>query len=455
MTSLEFVKAALDASGALSAGGSLDAWGATQAERGEKIAMMRDYATGDHPQNLSESMRRMLRVPSSAAGSEFCLNYMDIVIQTLADRLRVADVDANAPEAATWAAERLAHSRFDALQHDVHEAAICDGDTYVMVYYDAATGTARLCHEPAWDGENGMLIFYESAAVEPSAAVKVWKTGEITRVNVYLPDRVARYVSENGTLTPYETDEQAAVSAWTLQDGTPIGIPIIHFRNRARRYQPYGMSEIETAIPIQNALNRTLYSMVMAAEMTAFQIRYAVGWQPPAELSPGMWLTISGERPLENDENVQIGALSQGELAPYLDMARYLAGEIGKITRTPMITDEAFGKTFGNASGESLKQREVGLVGKAKRFQVKAGEAWSQCLALMARIEAAFGGGSAGDAVRFRVHWADVDVRSDGEVIDNALKVADHVGKREFLRLIAPVYGYDALKIEAILGEVD
>jgi hypothetical protein len=37
-------------------------------------------------------------------------------------------------------------------------------------------------------------------------------------------------------------------------------------------------------------------------------------------------------------------------------------------------------------------------------------------------------------------------VRNDVEVIDNAVKVRDDVGQREFLRLIGSVFGYDEQK---------
>lgn len=431
----------------------LSTWEADHAARGEKVALMRAYAVGDHPQQLTDGMRRLLRLPMGGPMGEFCLNYMDIVIQTLADRLRVSGVDAASPEARTWADDLLRRSGFDRLQSDVHEAALTDGDTFVMVDVDPATGAARLHHEPAFDGENGMLIYTDHAGGTPSAAIKVWRMGEITRVNVYTADRVARYIDAGrGELALYETDDQPGVVAWTMRDGSAIGLPVVHVRNRGRRWQPYGMSEIETAIPVQNALNRTLYSMVMAAELTAFQIRYAIGWQPPADLAPGMWLTISEDAPLTPDQRVELGALEQGELAPYLEMARYLAGEIGKITRTP--SPEFMGGD--NASGESLKQREIGLLGKARRFQGTAGAAWSQIIRLAARIESTYAKSpppSAALESDFRVQWADAAIRSDDEVIERALKVVDQVGTREFLRLIAPVFGYDEGKITALVEE--
>jgi hypothetical protein len=427
----------------------LESWAADQTARAEKVTLCRDYVAGDHPQDLTDTMRRMLRLKAASPIQEFCLNYMDNVVQTLADRLRVVGLDAADEKARAWAADHWVNGDLNGLQTDVHEAALIDGDTFVMAYFDAQTGQVRWCHEPGFDGADGMLVYYASAtAREPVAAIKVWTAGDETRVNVYRADRVERWVGREAAMRPYDTPEQAALSAWTMRDGAPIGVPVVHFRHRARRWGMYGMSEIETAIPIQNALNRTLYSMVMAAEMTAFQIRYAVGWQPPLDLAPGMWMSISPERPLAPDEKIDIGTLGQGELMPYLDMARYLSGEIGRITRTPAPEWSA-----DSASGESLKQREVGLIGKARRFQVKAGDAWSRCLALGARVESAFGTRRAPIHARFSVQWASPEARDDGQRLRDALSVADRVGKAEFLRLIAPVFGYDDGKIAALTQE--
>jgi len=443
---LQTVREAMRAGGRLSTL-TVDAWAAEQIARAEKVSLFRDYVAGDHPQDLTDGMRRMLRIKTGSPLQEFCLNYMDTVVQTLADRLRVVGIDTADDAARSWAADRLRASSFDGMQGDVHEAALIDGDTFVMAYVDAM-GQTRWCHEPGFDGENGMMVLYENATARaPTAAIKVWSVGDETRVNVYYADRIERWIGHGGSLSAYETDDQAGVVDWLMRDGTPIGVPVIHFRHRARRWGMYGTSEIETAIPVQNALNRTLYSMVMAAELTAFQIRYAVGWQPPADLAPGMWMAISPDRPLTPEEKIDIGTLSQGELMPYLDMARYLASEIGRITRTP---SPEFGAD--DASGESLKQREVGLIGKARRFQIKAGDAWSRCLTVGARIESAYGLDNAPLDAQFSVQWASPEARDDSQRLRDALSVADQVGRAEFLRLIAPVFGYDDAKIAALTG---
>jgi len=141
--------------------------------------------------------------------------------------------------------------------------------------------------------------------------------------------------------------------------------------------------------------------------------------------------------------------LPVGDLSQYINMARWLTSEMGKITRTP--SPEFMGTD--DASGEALKQREVGLLGKVRRFQVKGGNAWEDVLHTAYRVQQTFGQAQPPACERFMCRWQDAELRNDTAVIDNALKVADRVGQREFLRMIAPVYGWDEDHIDRIMTE--
>lgn len=440
-----------------------DQWVAEQLDLGRRVAAFRRYAEGDHPANLSAEMKASLRINSDDVFDEFNDNYMDLVVQTMVDRLRVAGYKTNVAAADQWLAEWMADCRFDALQGDVHEAAVRDGDTYIMAYYDNAAGQTLISHEPAWDGRQGMLVFYEStASARPVVAIKMWRLGEITRVTIYHPDRVERYYAgEDGKLQAYRTDMQAEIAPWTDAAGRPLGLPVFHLRNRARSGMVYGVSEIRTAIPLQNALNRTLYSMVYAGEMSAFMIRLAKGFQPPAGVSPGMWLTVGFK---DKDGNVgppstaeetaalsvvSASSLEQAELAPYLDMARWIKGEISYVTRTPAPEFAA----SADASGEALKQRESGLLGKVRRFQVRAGNVWEDVALAAARVQAAYGVDEPPAFERVTVRWADAEIRNDAATVQAAITLAPLVGPREALRIVAPLYDWDEARIDEILDE--
>lgn len=427
---------------------SLDAWATEQQELAEKVSVFRRYADGDHDAKLSANMRAMLRIGTSDF-DRFNDNYMDIVIQTMVDRLRVNSFELGSDAANQWITEITEQNRYDALQTDEHEATIRDGNSGLLVSWDNDEKRIVWTHEPAWDGTNGVLFLHDPRG-RMMLGIKVWqeKMGGITRINLYYADHIERYVSlNNGGLQPYEDDEGPSNQPFLL-NGQPIGCPLVHFPNRGTTWNNFGMSEIENAIPLQNALNRTMTSMVMTAELTGFGIRKAIGFQPPAALVPGDWLIISGSGPLTPDQVVDVGMLEQAQITPFIQQAQWLTAEIGKITRTP--APEFMGAD--NASGESLKQREIGLIGKCKRFQVKIGNRWEDAVKLSARVQAAFGPTPpAFESVA--AQWDDVELRNDKEVREAAITLNDMGYEEEALRQLAPLFGWDESKIQDLLAE--
>jgi len=430
--------------------------------RGERVHRFRRYADGDHDANLTNEMRRLLRVKSAPEGSaEFADNYQDIIIQTMVDRLTLSGIEADNDLATDWAKEVMAFNRLDAMQGDVHEGAIRDADTFIMVSYDNEKQQVRFTHELAYDGTSGVYPVYLSEDVsEMQCAIKIWHitnadgaVKDQLRVNYYYPDRIEKRVSNDGqALIPFKDDSTDAKGdiPWTDTDGTPLGIPIVHYRNRGRKN--WGLSEIENTIPLQNVQNRLLYSLVMAAELTAFQIRWAKGFTPPADLTPGMWVVMTKNGgPLGKNDLADVGVMEQGELLPYLDALRWNAMEMGKISRTP--APEMMGAD--DSSGEALKQREIGLIGKVERFQIKAGNSWEDVFGLAHKIQTEFGSKKPPTYERFYAQWDDAEVRNDKVTIENAMLLRPLIGDEEVLRIIAPIYEYDEDRIQKILKAAD
>lgn len=416
-----------------------ETWQSEMTTWGQSVALYGEYYAGEHRAKMTEAMKDMLRIDDERT-EHFNDNYCELVVDTMADRLKVTAVEGDNPEASDWSAGVLDFNRFDGLQTDVQQAAIRDGDTFLMVSYDNEAQQPTFAHEPAWDGDTGMLAVYDRMRKNILVAIKVWYEGDVRWVNIYYPDRVERYTYGDNNLT-----EREATTAW------PVGaIPVFHFRNRAKTKQTLGISEMTAAIPMQDALNRTLVSMIMTAELTAFGLRKARGFVPPADLAPGKWIYFGQD---EDDSGrlsaMDAGMMEQGELVPFINQAQFVIDQIGTVTRTPLP-----GQMGGDAqSGEALKQREVGLLGKIGKFQVKAGNSWEDALALAHKVETAFGTKKPPKSARWQCRWTDAQVRNDAEVIANALAVKDMVGEMEFLRLIAPVYGYDEVKIEALMRE--
>lgn len=410
-------------------------WTTDQETQARLVALYRDYVDGNHRAKLTPEMRKMLRIDDTRL-DQFNLNYCSMVVAAMADRLTLSVVEADNPAASGWAAEMLSFNRLDGLQMDANEAALRDGVTYLMVGYDNAARMPVITHEPAYDGDNGMIAVWDRQRTQITAAAKLWHERDERRINVYLPDRVEKYT----------LDAQGGIRLLESAQWAAGVVPLVALTNRGRLLGQ-GTSEIVPVIPIQDALNRTLVSMVMTAELSGFPIRVAEGFAPPANLTPGMWLTI-GENGLSKEDRVGVSTMEQAQLVPFISQAQFLIEQIGTITRTPLP-----GLMGGDsASGESLKQREIGLLSKVKRFQVKAGNAWEDVVALAGRIQATYGSPPPA-AVRWYARWEDAQIRNNTEIIDNALKIADRVSEREFLMLVAPALGWDEPKVDAILVE--
>jgi len=424
-----------------------DEWLTETDDWGDRVKLFRDYYDGNHRSKLTGNMKRMLRI-SGDAHDQFNENYCGLVVDTYADRLLVERMQGDSDEATMWATELMDANRFDGLQMDIHEATIRDGDTFVLLEYDNETDRVVFSHEPCWDGETGMIAVYDRRLKNILIAVKVWYEGldDARRVNFYYPDRVEKYIADESGygMQPYVDDstDERGIAEWL-----PGVVPVIHYRNRMRTMTQYGISELASVVPLQDALNRGLMSMVMTAELTAFLIRVAKGFEPPAEVSPGMWITIGAEG-LSNDQVADAFTLEPGGIVPFIDQANHLIEQIATISRTPLPT------TLGgdSASGEALKQRESGLLAKVRKAQVKVGNSHEDLMRMAVVLHNTFSGTRA-PVSNWRCVWRDAQVRNEAQMIQNALAVRDIVGERETLRLIAEVYGYGMGKQEEIQQE--
>jgi SPP1 Gp6-like portal protein len=431
------------------------AWADDNATRGLKVAKFRRYVDGEHDANMTPEMRKLLRVSLDSDSAPFTSNQCDNIISSVTDRLTVERIEGETPEATDWAAAVMEENRFDGFQMDVHDATLRDADSYVLVEFDNDEQTAKFCHELAWDGSCGMMVIESSDAYDGiMCAIKVWNETrgaylDTVRVNIYYEDRIEKYISLDGSnLSHYDDPNLPGVwpMPWTYPNGDAIGVPVVHFRNKQRGNSGYGKSELEDALPLQDALNRSLHSLVMVAELTAFKINVAKGFNPPAAIMPGMWLKIlrtevgtdgvTRSVPLKKDDVADAYSLPGGELTQFIEGSKFFIEQIEDVTRTP--------QTKGtNLSGEAMKQNEVKLLGKVKRFQVKAGNAWEDVIKLAQRVTEAFATGSKPPAAtKWRTVWADAQLRNDKEVVGNVMLVKDMVGPEETLRLLSPVFGW-------------
>lgn len=432
------------------------AWAADNEERGEKVARFRRYVDGEHDAQMTKEMLEQLRIKSAEGGAPFTSNKTDDVIQTMADRLKVERIEGDNDQATEWAATLLDENRFDGLQMDVHDATLTDGDSYILQEWDAEADMPRFCHELAWDGTTGMTVVYASSnKPDLAAAIKVWTETEkefadTTRVNIYYPDRVEKFIAKAGlTYTRFIDPRMPEVwpLPWVDAGGRPLGVPVTPFKNRARAKGDFGKSELENVLPLQDGLNRTLHSTVASTELTAFAIYVSIGFEPKAGMTPGMIITIMNKdgSPLSKEQVADFKKIEGSSLGQFIEVARYWEDQIEAVSRTPNLSLKA------NLSGEAMKQSEIKLIGKVERFQVKGGNSWEDVLSVAQRLQAAFGKKQPPVVKRWRCVWKDAQIRNDKELVETALKIEPKIGREAFLRIIAPVYEWDEEDIQQIM----
>ena len=383
------------------------------AERQQKYRELREYYEGIHETQLTARMRTYLQLK---AHDEFSANYMPIVVDGMSARMTVDGFDAG--EQGEVLAQWWAVNRMDANQDDTHTEAIRDGDSYVMVGWDNVKNVPKFYPHMAYDGRDGMHVVYDTETSEIAFAVKRWliegglDAGYKRRMNIYTPDRILRYHSnqeeEDGHWILFQTD------LWEAQDGSPLGVPIVHFKNRGRGYS-YGQSELEQAIPMQNALNKTVIDLLAAADTTAFRVLYMIGADPSGlEISPGGWVYMMNP-PAEG----KIGWIPGEDLRPMIEVVDSFVQRIGQVSDTPLSYFQLSGQM---ASEGTHKQHESRMITKVKKASVKFGNSWEDVMAIARRLHNTFGSGSLSEEQAIDVRWADFSARDEDDRLSDRIE---------------------------------
>jgi len=409
-------------------------------KRGARTAKYRRYVSGDHDATLTTQMRKMLRLETDTAGlNNLNINYMGIVVDKMAGRLNVSKIktdievekDAENP-VQTYIDNLLLDNDFEAIQGMMWRGAIRDGDSYVMV----DPQTSKWIVEPGYDGFSGMFALLQQGKDYPVWACKLYSYADLDltsdepstnvamKIVVYQPDKISYFT---GQANGQEVSIDTSVNIDGAKDGVkkwPVGvIPIIHYANLKDSFTQFGESEIRKGIAPQDVLNRTLHSMVMASEFSAFKITWSIGMEMDMSgITPGavINLTLTGAdgKPIVNPTSEQIelikaarvGQFEATDISQYTGQIEKLTIQISHVTSTPI-----YGVTTqGNLSGEALKQLETGLIGKCQRFQKENTSGVRSLIELTARIQKTFSGfKDPPELGRLTVEWDSPELRDN------------------------------------------
>jgi len=359
-----------------------------------------NYYDGIQGVEFTDRLKEFITVPEH----EFSLNFCGVVCDAMAERLIVSGMECDDEALGTWIWDVWERNRMDAESRVVHTQAAILGDAYVIVDWNADEG------RPTIKANSPELIRprYNVGTGEMEWAAKRWDDGDMHYLTMYHPDRVERYERrEDGEWTERAEDK---VIPWTL-GGDPVGIPVVHFRNKpiGRRF---GTSELANIISPQDVLNKTLVDLIMVCDSMGFGLRYVIGAQEPAggiPLYPGVVLNL---QPFSgSDVTPSAGSFPAEDPNKLIAMIEEGIEDIAGITRTPSHILRRSGQGF--PSGEALKTAEHGLLSKVRDRQTTYGNAWEDVTTLVRRVSTLYESAPPGaeDAL-IETQWEDTETQS-------------------------------------------
>jgi hypothetical protein len=359
--------------------------------------------------------------------NEFALNMIPVVVDAPKDNLVVTEFTAEegSEETANLAWKLWKQNRLDSRSELVHKEALKKGDGYVIVWVDGEQKTTIYPQK----AEN-MAVFYDEETPGKIAwAVKVWNISDTspkakpndtkTRLNLYYADRIERYISKKATNAL--PDKSSAFEPFTPEGSSDhiikneYGIvPVFHFPN-SPDIANEGSCEAFNAIPIQDALNKTVCDMLIASEFSSYKQRYATGIEieydeagnAKAPFMAGierLWVSESPE--------VKFGEFTETDLKQFVDIKESFKNDIASVTGTPL---HFFMHTTGQVpSGESYRRSESRFISKVKLKQSTFGQTWADVMEFALLIEGKNGS-------KLFTNWVEVGELSEKEMLENLI----------------------------------
>jgi Phage portal protein, SPP1 Gp6-like len=377
------------------------------------------YYDGRHPLQFASAKFR------EAFGSLFAAfadNWCQIVVDASVERLRVVgfQVDGRPNDDAwsIWQANAL-----DVESVIAHTEAGKAGQAFLLV--DPNEGQPRITVEHA-----AQVV----VATDPGdrrkrrAALKRWVGDDgYVYVTLYLPDSVLKFESKEPLVGDLRNAAYAASQIeWVERNGggfttNELGVvPVIPLENKPGLLGG-GHSDLEPAIPIQNAVNKLCTDMIVASEYGAFPARVLTGVEVPRDPETNRPIYTGDELKMALSrflalEDPSAGAISlpAADLANYVNAVEMFIQHLAAQTRTP---PHYLLAKLVNASGDALSVAEAGLVSKCRGKILFFSDAWEEAIAL-----ALTAAGRETETADCEAIWQNPERIAQGALVDAAVK---------------------------------
>jgi hypothetical protein len=333
-----------------------------------------------------------------------------------------ADKSVRAPLERIWQLNRM-----QLRAGEIHREALVSGDAYAIVWPDEDGQVAIYPNRAT----NVSVVYDEDRPGRITRAAKFWRTADKhTRLNLFYPDRIERYITAKpgeGTLPeprefiPFVDTADARRNAGTLartEDhiiANPYNlVPVFHFANNAD-IGAFGRSELESAIPVQDGLNKSVLDMLVAMEYSAYRQRWAAGIEIEydndgnviAPFKAGVdhvWIT--------GNADAKFGDFNTANLDQFLKVKDSFRIDMASVTGTPMYY--LLPHTRGFPSGEAMQRAESRFIAKVRDRQSAFGQTWADIMQFAAMID---GMGN----LQIETRWEDPSQTTERERLETIL----------------------------------
>lgn len=319
------------------------------------------------------------------------------------------------------------------------EAAIT-GQSYLLV----APNTTDRTRPHIWVEHSAqMIVEYVpgSNRRERAAALKMWMddwTGRM-QATLYLPGWIYKFSSTGDQLSPsvspvdpaLNTASTLAVPQWEPRivageespaKNTMGVVPVFELPNNPRLLSG-GQSELYDLIDSQDRIVKTLADRLITQDFGAFPQKWISGWpEEDASGNPTPSIEVGRDRIISTEVvETKFGQFTAADLAGYIDSKREDVKDIASRSRTP--AQYLLGE-MNNVNGDTLKASESGLVAKVRQRCRGHNDSIEDAMRLAAK-EAGLPYGNSREGATMEVIWRNPEFRTEGELVDALVKMAD------------------------------
>lgn len=357
-------------------------------------------------------------------------NWMQLVVNAPVERLEVQGFRFNPdPSQMPWDAES------DQEAWEMWQANNMDAVS-VMAFTEAVKcGVAYFLVTPQPDQEWPLITvelpeqcYVETDPANPRVrlqAIKRWRDEDgYLYAYVYGPDYVQRWRSVEKA-DKYVSGEDIQ---WKRPPGAdpvsvnPLGVvPMVALENRPDPRHG-GRSDLEPAMPIQDAVNKLCLDMLVSSEFHAYPQRWASGWEGAVD-KDGNAITnldmVLGQSRLVRAQapDAKFGQWNPGNVDNYIRPVEMYLDHLAAVTQTPAYYLKG---EMANLSAEAIMAADTGLVRRVDRKHLSFEDGLEETM----RVGFLAKGDTAkAKAVTAETIWKDAEPKSLGALVDAALKL--------------------------------